>query len=303
MNGKTPHIVQYQGSKRILAPTILESMPQKFNRLIEPFSGMAAMTIATALNNRADSYHINDINAPIVAILEEAINNPSALLEKYTKVWGEQFEYVSGHIEHFYHIRKLFNEGGQTAEHMLYLLARCVKGAVRYDKNGRFNQSPDKRRHGTTPKNLEKNIFQISYFLKGKATFSSSDYRSVLDDAQCGDIVYMDPPYQGVTNKADGRYISGLEYDDFVESIKVLDKRGIDYIISYDGVCGDKEYGLSLPSELQCSKALINAGLSSQATLLGRRSMTLEALYVSNGLTEKIAPILHEQVSLLEYAL
>jgi len=39
MNGRIPHIVQYQGSKRILAPQILDYMPRKFNRLIEPFLG------------------------------------------------------------------------------------------------------------------------------------------------------------------------------------------------------------------------------------------------------------------------
>ena len=48
MNGRIPHIVQYQGSKRILAPQILKYMPTKFGRLIEPFSGMAAISVATA---------------------------------------------------------------------------------------------------------------------------------------------------------------------------------------------------------------------------------------------------------------
>lgn len=52
MNGTTPHIVQYQGSKRILAPQILQYMPQKFNRLVEPFAGMAAITIAVAQKQR-----------------------------------------------------------------------------------------------------------------------------------------------------------------------------------------------------------------------------------------------------------
>lgn len=73
MNGKVPHIVQYQGSKRILAPQILQYMPQKFNRLIEPFSGMAAISIATAYEKRTDSFLINDINKPLVNLLEEAI--------------------------------------------------------------------------------------------------------------------------------------------------------------------------------------------------------------------------------------
>jgi DNA adenine methylase len=44
MNGSLPHIVQYQGSKRILAPQILKYMPTQFNRLLEPFAGMAAQS-------------------------------------------------------------------------------------------------------------------------------------------------------------------------------------------------------------------------------------------------------------------
>lgn len=46
MNGMVPHIVQYQGSKRMLAPQILRYMPPKFERLVEPFAGMAAITVA-----------------------------------------------------------------------------------------------------------------------------------------------------------------------------------------------------------------------------------------------------------------
>ena len=69
MNGKTPHIVQYQGSKRKLAPQILQYMPKRFNRLIEPFSGMAAITIAAAMEHRASSYIINDLNKPLVEII------------------------------------------------------------------------------------------------------------------------------------------------------------------------------------------------------------------------------------------
>ena len=53
MNRKVPHIVQYQGSKRKLAPKILQYLPNKFERLVEPFSGMAAISVATALEKRA----------------------------------------------------------------------------------------------------------------------------------------------------------------------------------------------------------------------------------------------------------
>ena len=76
MNGKNPHIVQYQGSKRLLAPQILQYMPSKFNRLIEPFAGMAAITIAAAKERRADQYFINDINTAVVHLLKTAIESP-----------------------------------------------------------------------------------------------------------------------------------------------------------------------------------------------------------------------------------
>lgn len=62
MNGRIPHIVQYQGSKRILAPQILQYMPCKFERLIEPFSGMAAISVATAHENRTNQFVINDMS-------------------------------------------------------------------------------------------------------------------------------------------------------------------------------------------------------------------------------------------------
>ncbi len=284
MNRKVPHMVQYQGSKRLLAPQILQYMPTKFNRLIEPFAGMAAISLATAYEKRTEKFHINDINAPLVSLLKEAINNPRQLINDYSVVWEEQFLFGEDHIQHFYEVRERFNTGEETPANMLYLLARCVKGAVRYGKNGNFNQSPDKRRHGTNPQTLAKNVYSISNLLKGKVTFTSFDYHEILELAQPGDLVYMDPPYQGVTNVRDNRYFAGVPFDEFAKAIEILDRKGVDYLISYDGECGGKEYGEELPTTLHCRKVMLNAGLSSQAILLGKKSTTFEALYISEAL-------------------
>lgn len=299
MNGRIPHIVQYQGSKRILAPQILQYMPDRFNRLIEPFAGMAAISVAAAYENKTSSFHINDLNAALVGMLQFAIEHPQELIDAYSKVWEEQFLYGDDHVQHFYVVRERFNSGEETPENMLYLLARCVKGAVRYGKNGNFNQSPDKRRHGTNPKTLAPNVYAISHLLNGKATFSSLDYHEILEMAQPGDLVYMDPPYQGVSNVRDNRYFAGVQFDEFAKSIEILERKGIDYLISYDGECGGKEYGEELPSSLHCQKILLNAGLSSQAILLGKKSTTFEALYIS----EALLPLFNgvpQQLSLLE---
>lgn len=300
MNGSVPHIVQYQGSKRILAPQILRYIPLKFKRLIEPFAGMAAITIAVAQQGRANHYLVNDLNAPLVAVLESAIETPNELFSEYSKVWNEQFAYPGGSVEHFYKVRNDFNDGQQTAANMLYLLARCVKGSVRYGSNGQFNQSPDKRRYGTAPQTLRANIMKISYYLKGKTSFMSKDYREVIGQARPDDVIYMDPPYQGVSNVRDSRYYSGLDFRDFVEALDNLNRHGIDFIVSYDGKCGDKQYGEDLPKELGLQKVLLNAGLSSQSILLGKKEITYEALYVSKGLQRHFVPLQEQQYTLFE---
>ena len=298
MNGTTPHIVQYQGSKRNLAPQILRYIPQKFNRLIEPFAGMVAITIAVSSQNRADRNLLNDLNKPLVNILEESITNPQRLIDNYTKVWCEQLTFEGGSVEHFYKVREDFNKGNQCAANMLYLLARCVKGSVRYSSSGMFNQSPDKRRMGTNPKNLARNVYMISSLLKGKTEFMSNDYREVTKNAKSGDIVYMDPPYQGVCTSRDCRYFSGIDFNEFVDCVEDLNRRGIDFIISYDGTCGDKQYGQDLPAELGLKKVMLNAGLSSQSLLLGKKETTREALYLSRNLRNIVVPMMNEQLSL-----
>lgn len=298
MNGPTPHIVQYQGSKRNLAPQILQYFPRKFNRLIEPFAGMAAITIAASKQRRADHYHLNDLNEPLVSVLRESVTNPQRLIDDYTCVWNEQLSFDGGSVEHFYKVRDEFNNGNQCAANMLYLLARCVKGSVRYSSTGQFNQSPDKRRMGTNPKNLAKNVYLISSYLKGKTEFTSVDYREVTRNAKPGDIVYMDPPYQGVCSSHDSRYFSGIDFNDFVECVEDLNRRRIDFVISYDGTCGDKQYGNDLPDELGLRKIMLNAGLSSQSLLLGKKETTIEALYLSHNLHDVTTPIAQEQLLL-----
>lgn len=278
-----PTLVQYQGSKRKLAPAILEYMPRRSSRLVEPFCGMASVTFAVAQKGMADSFWLNDLNKDVIAVLQTAIEEPDELIARYGEVWEAQFADPEGHVHHFFRMRDIYNEGNADPAVFLYLVARCVKGAVRYSANG-MNQSPDKRRHGTKPSTMAANIRSISGLLKGRTRFTSMDYGEVLAQCGDGDMVYMDPPYQGTSGKKDSRYISGVSVDDLEAKLRDLDARGVNYLLSYDGVCGDKNYGRELADDLKCSKMLLNAGRSAQATLLGRKDVTYEALYLSERL-------------------
>lgn len=279
-----PHAIQYQGSKRNLAPAILRYVSGSVDKLIEPFAGSAAISIAAAARGMAKTYSVNDLNKPLVELLRLIVEHPLETASFYERLWNEQHH---DSIGHYYTVREDFNRT-QDPRLFLYLLARCVKGSVRYNSDGLFNQSPDKRRHGTRPGTMRANIFGVSALLKGKTVFSSLDYRDVLAEAGKSDLVYMDPPYQGVCGERDPRYFSGISHEDFIDALEDLNSRGIAYIVSYDGRRGDRIFGEPLPASLGLVRVELEAGRSSQSTLLGRDEVTFESLYLSRDLTKKL---------------
>ena len=291
---KLPHPIQYQGSKRSLASIILRYFPNKFPRLVEPFSGSAAISIACAARGKANSYWINDLNKPLAELLGLIINHPVEIANYYETIWNQQHDDT---IEHYYRVREDFNRTGDPRL-FLYLLARCAKGSVRYNTEGLFNQSPDKRRHGTRPETMRDNIFGVSTLLKGKSVISSLDYKDVLSNVNEDDIVYMDPPYQGVCGDRDSRYFSGISYEEFLAALSELNVRQIRYAVSYDGRTGNKTFGNRLPESLSLTLIELEAGRSSQATLLGRDAITVESLYLSPRLAieVKASPYFHRKL-------
>ncbi|MBL7701406.1 MAG: DNA adenine methylase [Ferruginibacter sp.] len=281
---KLPHPIPYQGSKRNLADQILRFFPEHFGRLIEPFAGSAAITIASAYYFKANSFIINDINEPLINLWNTIINNPKSIIKSYHDIWHGQH---GNEEEYYYQIRDRFNETKQP-EYLLFLLAKCVKAAVRYNAQGGFNQSPDKRRLGRNPAAMRDDILRVSQLLKGKTQLHSDDYKTVIDLATSDELVYMDPPYQGTGVNGGFNYAGNIEFDNFVLSLFELNYNNVPYILSYDGRTGDKTYGNPLPEKLNLTKIEINAGRSSQATLLSRSEITYEAVYLSPALISKI---------------
>ena len=275
--------IPYQGSKRSLAPKISQHFPEKISTFYEPFAGSAAMTIYVAANDLAESFVIGDKFSNLIELWELLINNPTELSQRYSEIWHQQFE-VGEH--HFNDMRAKYNQDKDPVI-LLYLIARCVKNAVRFNKNGHFTQSADKRRTGMKPDRLTRTAHAVSILLKGRTTLFAGDYSECIRKAKTKDLVYMDPPYQGTTYGTDKRYESQIYREDLIENLHKLDKKKIPYILSYDGRLGDKSYGEPLPTSVLAHHYEIEAGRSSQATLNGRSEMTIESLYVSHSTTKK----------------
>ena len=279
-----PHPIPYQGSKRGLAERIIARLPIDTARLIEPFAGSAAVTLAASRQRRVSRFLLNDANQPLMNLWSAIIEQPEDAALAYQQLWEEQ----AGQEREFYdEVRRQFNQS-QQPEHLLYLLARCVKAAVRYNARGEFNQSPDNRRRGMQPATMRMNILGASLLLRGKAEVRAGDYRIALDEAQPDDVVYMDPPYQGVCGNRDPRYVNGFSHSEFVESLHELNRRQISFLVSYDGRTGENRYGELLPDALKLTRIELHAGKSSQATLLGRDEETYESLYLSSALLRRL---------------
>ena len=279
-----PHPFPYQGSKRGIVRCILPHFPSDVCCLIEPFCGSAAVSIAGAVHNLTTRFWLNDLNKPLMDLWRKILERPNELVEEYEKLWTDQHP---NRKEFFYQVRDKFNLSHQP-HHLLYLLARIVKGSVRYSVDGLFNQSPDNRRSGMLPKTMRQHILGVSSLFDGNTTLSAVDFRDVTEKAGKEDLVYMDPPYQGTSFTRDHRYYEGLPYVDFVDALQVMNERNISYIISYDGQTGEKIHGKTLPSKLRLKHLKIHAGRSSQATLLGNNHETVESLYLSPALVERL---------------
>ena len=272
-----PQPIPYQGSKRGIAARILEFFPERVDRLIEPFAGSAALSLAVASRQGARRFWLNDAHKPLMDLWKVIIETPEALAEAYEFLWHDQ---QGREKEYFNLVRERFNRFHEPAD-FLYLLARCVKAAIRYNSRGEFNNTPDNRRKGARPEEMRNRLMTASSLFCQRVRLTSKDYHDVLDECTPDDLVYMDPPYQGVCGNRDQRYCPTFDHSTFCRAIETLNSRNIRFMISYDGRTGKKVYGEPIPSMYHLTRVEIFAGCSSQATLLGRREETFESLYLS----------------------
>ena len=286
MTARLPHPIPYQGSKRRLAPAIGAYVPRNVDVWFEPFAGSAAMTLWAAHAGIARRYVIADVLEPIACLWQSIIDEPALTAKRYRALWQGQ---RAGDRDYFDGVRARYNAAADPVD-LLYLVCRCVKNAVRFNVKGAFTQSVDRRRLGMHPDRMEAAVDAASRLLRGRIDVRCSDWIATTADAGSRDFVYLDPPYLGTTIGRDRRYARQLERDALIEGVRGLTSRGVRFALSYDGMTGDKIYGPPLPAALGLTRVLLDAGLSSQATLSGHSARTIESLYLSPGLTPPSVP-------------
>lgn len=87
---RMPQPIPYQGSKRQIAECILKFVPPQIHRLVEPFAGSAALSVAAAYRGVGDQFLLNDLNQPLTDLLRLIIDEPEKISSRYGELWNAQ---------------------------------------------------------------------------------------------------------------------------------------------------------------------------------------------------------------------
>lgn len=192
--------VKWAGGKRQLLDVLSAAAPDSFSRYYEPFIGGGAFLFSQL----PDSATISDANPELINCYQVVRDDVEALIRSLRTHKNEE--------EHFYYVRaKNLSEMSpvQRASRFIFLNKTCFNGLYRENLKGQFN-APFGRYEN--PKIVDtENLRAISEYLQtDDIEIHCSGYQSVLNKAQAGDFVYLDPPYVPMTKTASfASYVKG----------------------------------------------------------------------------------------------
>lgn len=190
-------VVKWVGGKRQLLPQILPLIPKRMSAYCEPFLGGGAVLFALQPRRAL----VNDLNQDLITVYRVIKENADALIEHLSRHENTP--------EYFYRIRDLDRDKEayaamsdvEKASRLLYLNKTCYNGLFRVNASGAFNSPYGHYRRPNIVN--EQTIRGVSrYFNSCDITFFSEDFAAVLDRVPRGGFVYLDPPYDPVSDTA-----------------------------------------------------------------------------------------------------
>ncbi len=263
-----PSLIKWTGSKRSQAFIIASYLP-KYNRYFEPFLGGGALLFLAAKPNSI----AGDIFEPLISFWNLIKNEPEKIINNYNSQWKSLQE--QGYT-YFYEVRERFNRNMNPYD-LIFLSRTCVNGIMRFNKEGKFNNSFHVSRPGMSPEKFQKIVYQWSDRIQG-VHFICQDYLKTISNANEGDFVYFDPPY--ACNK--DRYTQDLDQEEFFNALANLNENGVKWALSFDGRRGTMEYQQPFPEDLFKRQLFIRSGNSAvKKVLQGPIESVEEALYLN----------------------
>lgn len=255
-------VVKWVGGKRQLLDDLTPLFPKRVTSYCEPFLGGGAVLFKLQPNIA----YINDINSELIQMYEVIRDNVDELIIALGEHPNEE--------DHFYRVRdwdRNKEQYGQLtkvqkAARIIYLNKTCYNGLFRVNNAGEFNTPFG---HYKNPNIVNAPTLKAvsAYFQKAQLTFSSVDYAEVLANVAKGTFVYLDPPYDPVSDTANftGYAKGGFDRSEQIrlrQCCDELNQRGIKFMLSNSATDFIREQYAAYNISIVKAKRAINSNVA-----------------------------------------
>lgn len=220
--------LKWAGGKRQLLPELTKYINQKSLKkctYYEPFIGGGALLFELQPTRAV----INDQNKELIncyKVVRDSLDNLIEELRKHEK---------HNNADYFYEVRDLDRSpknykslsAVERAARIIYLNKTCYNGLFRVNSHGQFNVPFGRYKK---PNILDEAVLKsVSLYLnksKSKVKILDSDFAEAVRDAKKGDFIYLDPPYDPLSNTSSftGYDINGFKKDEQKRLRQVFDE-------------------------------------------------------------------------------
>lgn len=198
-------------------------IPGEFDTYYEPFVGAGAVL-----------FHLRPRQAVISDVNGELINTYCMIRDRI----DELIESLSMHRnerEYFYRLRSLDRSSEfeslsdvERASRFIYLNKTCYNGLFRVNSQGQFNVPFGRYKN---PKIVNEDVLRRvhQYLNDNRVRILHDDFAAVLTTARKGDFVYLDPPYDPVSDTAS---FTGYVVNGFPKAEQIRLKLTVDSLTS-----------------------------------------------------------------------
>lgn len=260
-------VVKWVGGKRQLLDEIAPRLPKRITTYCEPFLGGGAVLFSLQPRNAI----VNDLNADLMLVYEVIRDDVEFLIAAL-----EQHENTA---EYFYNIRDLDRDKNayremsavERASRIIYLNKTCYNGLFRVNASGEFN-SPFG--HYKNPNIVNAPVLRAvsKYLTANNIQLLHIDFEEVLQRVPRGGFVYLDPPYDPVSDTASftGYNRGGFgreEQERLKRCCDELAARGVRFLLSNSATSFIKELYTGYTVEIVHAKRAINSDASKRGAV------------------------------------
>lgn len=220
-------VIKWAGGKARLLPELLARMPARFGRYYEPFAGGAALFFRVAPERAV----LADRNLDLMEMYSALARDVEAVLElvdqhqMLNRDYGER-HYIS--VRDAWNARASMGTDAARAAAFIYLNKHCFNGLWRVNRKGEMNVGWGK--HPTLTPGV--NNLRAASGVLARAKLRADDYRGTTDDAERGDFVFCDPPYDGTFTSYTAGGFDDVAQAELAHTVRCLVDRGVQVMVS-----------------------------------------------------------------------